>query len=50
MILEIKATNEQLEFNSARNASRYVGQCQNYFTQLLRIGGENKYYKVKFID
>lgn len=46
VILEIKATNEQLEFNSARNASRYVGQCQNYFTQLLRRGGENKKYKI----
>ena len=46
VILEIKATNEQLEFNSARNTSRYVGQCQNYFTQLLRRGGENKKYKI----
>lgn len=38
------------KFKSAREASRYIDRCQNYFTQLLRIGGENKYYKVKFID
>lgn len=38
------------KFKSAREASRYINRSQNYFTQLLRIGGENKYYKVKFID
>lgn len=42
----IKDTNEKLEFESARDASKYVGRCQNYFTQLLRIGGENRYFKV----
>ncbi|MDU0441564.1 NUMOD4 domain-containing protein [Staphylococcus haemolyticus] len=45
-----KDTGTAKKFKSAREASRYINRCQNYFTQLLRIGGENKYYKVKFID
>lgn len=48
VVLEIKATNEQIKFNSARKASRAMGYCENYFTQLLRIGGENSKYKIKF--
>ncbi|MBA8773108.1 endonuclease [Staphylococcus schleiferi subsp. coagulans] len=42
----IKSTNEELTFESARAASRYVRQCENYFTELLRRGGENKKFKV----
>lgn len=42
----IKETNEEFIFESAREASRYVGHCENYFTELLRRGGENKKYKV----
>ena len=45
-----KDTGITKKFKSAREASRYINRCQNYFTQLLRIGGENKYYKVKFIN
>lgn len=43
----IKNSGEVLNFESARAASKYVGQCQNYFTELLRRGGENKKFKVK---
>ncbi|UBH21594.1 NUMOD4 motif-containing HNH endonuclease [Macrococcus armenti] len=50
VILEIKETNEILVFNSAREASRYIGKCKNYFTQLLRVGGENKEYKVSLLN
>lgn len=45
-----KNTGITKNFKSAREASRYINRCLNYFTQLLRIGGENKYYKVRFID
>ncbi|HBE6984822.1 TPA: NUMOD4 motif-containing HNH endonuclease [Staphylococcus aureus] len=46
----VKDNKEKLKFDSARNASRCVGQCENYFTELLRKGGENKKYKVRFTD
>ena len=45
----IKSSNNMLRFDSARDASKYIGKCQNYFTELLRRGGENKKYKVKQI-
>ena len=44
-----KDTGITKNFKSAREASRYINRCQNYFTQLLRIGGENKYYKVRLL-
>ncbi|PKE47263.1 endonuclease [Macrococcoides caseolyticum] len=50
VVVEIKNTNERLTFDSARDASRYINRCQNYFTQLLRVGGENKEYKVFFLE
>lgn len=43
----VKSNEEYLIFDSARNASRNFGWSVNYFTQLLRVGGENKLYKVK---
>lgn len=47
--IRIKEDGKSLKFESARQASRYIGQSENYFTQLLRIGGENKFYEVKRI-
>lgn len=43
----IKSINKTYQFESARAASKYVGQSENYFTELLRRGGENKRFKVK---
>ena len=37
-----------MTFDSAVNASLHFGWAKNYFTQLLRVGGENKRYKVRF--
>lgn len=37
-----------ITFDSAVNASLHFGWAKNYFTQLLRIGGENNRYKVRF--
>lgn len=37
-----------ITFKSARDASRKFSRSENYFTQLLRIGGENKFFKVRF--
>lgn len=45
----IKKSNKTYQFESARAASKYIGQCENYFTELLRKGGENKRFKVKQI-
>ena len=42
-----KNGNYSLNFRSAREASNHISKCQNYFTELLRKGGENKYYKVE---
>ena len=37
-----------MTFDSAVNASLHFGWSKNYFTQLLRVGGENNRYKVRF--
>ena len=47
VVIFIKSVDETYHFESARAASKYVGQCENYFTELLRRGGENKRFKVK---
>ena len=43
-----KSEEEWITFDSAVNASLHFGWAKNYFTQLLRVGGENKRYKVRF--
>ena len=45
-----KQRNKKTIFNSGKSAGENYNRCRSYFSELIRKGGENKYFKAEFTD